>query len=189
MRLPSSSCAALAALLLAPIAAASQGAPSRGTIVVRAARLIDGTGAAPVRNGVVVISGDTIAAVGAAGRVAIPKGAKSIDLHDATLLPGFIDAHTHIIGRVLGEPGWDVNVGAGNFDDVALRQAINEGRVPGPRMQNAGHALGITGGHCDENGYRPGLLDGSIRETTLFVMKNGVIYKGARQPSAVSLAP
>jgi imidazolonepropionase-like amidohydrolase len=49
-------------------------------------------------------------------------------------------------------------VGASNFDDMALRQAIEDGRVPGPRMENAGHAIGITGGHCDENGFRPGLL-------------------------------
>jgi imidazolonepropionase-like amidohydrolase len=51
------------------------------------------------------------------------------------------------------------NVGAPDFQDMALRQAITEGRVPGPRMQNAGESLGITGGHCDENGFRPGLLD------------------------------
>ena len=192
MRFSSLSCAALAALLV-PTFVASQEARSTGTVVVRAARLIDGTGAPPVRNAVVVISGDTIAAVGAAGRVAIPRGAKTINLGDATLLPGFIDAHTHIIGRVLGDPGWDAGsvkdyeaygailgvgnahrtlmagftgirvVGAGHFDDMALRKAIDEGRIPGPRMQNAGHGLGITGGHCDENGYRPGLLDGDYR--------------------------
>src|SRR5918999_1260434 len=55
------------------------------------------------------------------------------------------------------------NVGAANFDDVALRKAINEGYVPGPRMQTGGHSLGITGGHCDENGFKPGLADGSPR--------------------------
>ena len=55
------------------------------------------------------------------------------------------------------------NVGAGGFDDMALRKAADEGRLPGPRMQNAGHSLGITGGHCDENGFRPGLADGSPR--------------------------
>jgi imidazolonepropionase-like amidohydrolase len=57
------------------------------------------------------------------------------------------------------------NVGAsGHFDDMALRKAINEGWVVGPRMQTAGHALGITGGHCDDNGFRPGLLDRSIED-------------------------
>ena len=53
------------------------------------------------------------------------------------------------------------NVGAPDFDDMALRKAVNEGNVIGPRMQNAGHAIGITGGHCDENGFRPGLMDGN----------------------------
>ncbi len=57
------------------------------------------------------------------------------------------------------------NVGAsGKFDDLALRKAINEGWVPGPRMQSAGHSVGITGGHCDANGYRPGLMARSIEE-------------------------
>jgi imidazolonepropionase-like amidohydrolase len=55
------------------------------------------------------------------------------------------------------------NVGAANFDDLALRKAINEGYVIGPRMQASAHALGITGGHCDENGFKPGLADGSPR--------------------------
>lgn len=56
------------------------------------------------------------------------------------------------------------NVGAPNFDDVALRKAINEGWVPGPRMRTAANALGITGGHCDENGFKPGLMDGGIAQ-------------------------
>src|SRR5438477_11495079 len=57
------------------------------------------------------------------------------------------------------------NVGAaGRFDDMALRKAINEGWIIGPRIESAGHAIGITGGHCDENGYRPGLLDRGIAD-------------------------
>jgi len=157
-------------------------------IVLRAARMIDGTGAAPVSNAAVVVTGDRITALGPASSVAIPAGANVIDLGDVTILPGFIDAHTHIIGRTLGDPMSDLAVvkdyqgygaiigvdnarrtlmagftsirvvGASSFDDMALRQAINDGRVPGPRIEAAGHAIGITGGHCDENGYRPGLL-------------------------------
>ncbi|MFN2566632.1 MAG: amidohydrolase family protein [Gemmatimonadaceae bacterium] len=164
-----------------------------GTVVLRAARLIDGTGAPPVANGVVVVNGDRIIAAGREGTVSVPAGARRIDLGDATLLPGFIDAHTHIIGRPLGDPGADDahvrdfdsfgailgvanaqktlmagfttirNVGTSNFDDIALRKAINEGYVPGPRMQAAGYSLGITGGHCDENAFKPGLADGSPR--------------------------
>jgi imidazolonepropionase-like amidohydrolase len=166
----------------------------KGVIVLKAARLIDGTGKDAISNGVVVVTDDRITAVGAADRIQIPAGARVIDLGDATLLPGFIDAHTHVIGRVLGDPDNDLavvkdyqafeailgvenanrtllagftsirNVGASNFDDFALRKAINEGWVVGPRMEAAGHAIGITGGHCDENGFRPGLLDGSIKD-------------------------
>jgi imidazolonepropionase-like amidohydrolase len=136
-----------------------------------------------------VVTGNTITAVGPRASVRVPANARVIDLGDATLLPGFIDAHVHLIGRTLGDPGWDLaevrdfeaygailgvpnaaatllagftsvrNVGAPDFQDIALRQAINDGRIPGPRMQAAGESLGITGGHCDTNGFRPGLLD------------------------------
>ena len=165
----------------------------KGVVVVKAAHLIDGTGKPAIQNAVVVITDNMITAVGAANQVQIPAGSKVIDLGDATLMPGFIDAHTHVIGRILGDPnGTDAvvkdydsfaailgtrnannillagfttirNVGASNFDDMALRKAINEGWVPGPRMVAAGHAIGITGGHCDENGFKPGLLDEGIK--------------------------
>jgi imidazolonepropionase-like amidohydrolase len=181
------------AFALLPATLSAQQAPAKGTIVLKAARLIDGTGAPAVQNGVVVVTDDKIVAVGAEGSVAIPSGARVIDLGDATLLPGFIDAHTHIIGRPLSDPrSDDANVrdyasyaaimgvenarrtlmagftsirvlGAPNFDDMALRQAITNGAVPGPRMQNAGNSFGITGGHCDENGYKPGLMDADYR--------------------------
>lgn len=177
--------------------AQQMGAPGeqrgKGTVVLKAARIVDGFGRQPIRNGVIVVTDDKIAAVGASGSVAIPAGARIIDLGDATLMPGFIDAHTHIIGRVLGDPdgqnsrvrdydsfgailgvgnaqktllaGFTTirNVGAGDFDDLALRKAINDGWIPGPRILTAGHSLGITGGHCDENGYKPGLADGDYK--------------------------
>jgi len=167
----------------------------KGIVVLKAARLIDGTGAAPINNAVVVVTDNTITAVGASSAVRVPANAKLIDLGDVTLMPGFIDAHTHLIGRVLGDPAGENalvrdfesfaailsveyaratlmagftsvrNVGAsGRFDDMALRQAINEGWTPGPRIMTAGHALGIRGGHCDENGFRPGLFDPGIEE-------------------------
>jgi len=171
--------------------AGAQEPKGSGTVAIRAARIIDGTGTAPILNGVIVVTEDKIVAVGPQGSVAIPAGARTIDLGDATLLPGFIDAHTHIIGRELNDPqandapvrdfdalgaiigvanaqktllaGFTTirNVGAPDFDDMALRTAVSEGFVIGPRMQNAGHAIGITGGHCDENGYKPGLMDGN----------------------------
>lgn len=163
-----------------------------GTVVLRAARVIDGTGAAPIANGVVVVTDDRIVAVGAESSVRIPAGARRIDLGDATLLPGFIDLHVHLLGREIEDPGaFEAsvkdypgfsailgaeharrtllsgftsvrNVGAYGFEDIGLRKAIEAGAVPGPRMQAAGHSLGITGGHCDENNYRPGLIDGGI---------------------------
>ena len=167
----------------------------KGTVVLKAARLIDGTGAAAINNAVVVVTDNMITAVGAVGSVNIPANAKVIDLGDVTLMPGFIDAHTHLIGRVLGDPAGENagvrdfesfaaiisveharatlmsgfttvrNVGAsGKFDDMALRKAIDEGWTPGPRMMTAGHAIGMRGGHCDENGFRPGLFDPGIEE-------------------------
>ena len=167
----------------------------RGTVVLRAARLIDGNGGAQITNAVVVVVDNKITEVGPAAQVRVPPNARTIDLGDVTLLPGLIDAHTHIVGRVLGDPDNQAavvrdfesfgailgvghakdtllagftsirNVGAeGRFDDMALRKAINEGWIEGPRIQTAGHALGIRGGHCDENGYRPGLLDPGIED-------------------------
>ena len=79
----------------------------KGVVVLKAARLIDGTGAAAITNAVVVVTDNTITAVGAAGAVNIPANAKTIDLGDVTLMPGFIDAHIHLIGRVLGDPAGD----------------------------------------------------------------------------------
>jgi imidazolonepropionase-like amidohydrolase len=186
--------AAAAALTLPVVLPAQQPvAPSTGTVVLRAARLIDGNGGPVVNNGVVVVTDDRIVAAGAEGSVTIPAAARTIDLGDATLLPGFIDAHVHLIGRPLSDPKSDLApvrdypgygaivgvenarrtlmagftsvrvVGSPNFDDMALREAIKVGTIPGPRMQNAGYSFGITGGHCDENGYKPGLEDADYR--------------------------
>jgi len=158
----------------------------QGVTAVRAGTLIDGTGAAPVENAVILIEDGRITAVGP--DVAIPTGARLIDLSDQTVMPGFIDGHTHLTAPLTGSPGWETSlalrseadfaligaqharevlesgftsareVGASHFADVALRNAINLGRIPGPRMQVAAHALGITGGHCDQSGYVPALL-------------------------------
>jgi imidazolonepropionase-like amidohydrolase len=173
----------------APIGIRPEPPEGKGVVALRAARLIDGTGAAPINNAIVIVTNNKITAVGDTNAVRIPSGVKVIDLGNVTLLPGFIDAHTHLIGRVLGDPEGDMaavrdfdsfgailgvlhardtllagftsvrNVGAsGAFDDMALRKAINEGWTIGPRMETAGHAIGITGGHCDENGFRPGVM-------------------------------
>jgi imidazolonepropionase-like amidohydrolase len=154
--------------------------------VIKASLLIDGTGGTPLRNAIVVIEGERITAVGAG--LALPAGARVVDLSDSTVLPGFIDAHTHISAPLVGTPGWGEaharetaadtvlrgalharqtleagyttirEVGARDFTDVSLRNAIRRGWIVGPRMQVAAHAIGITGGHCDESGWVPNVL-------------------------------
>ena len=190
-----SACLPVSALSQTPSLIRPEPPEGKGIVVLRAARLIDGTGAATINNAVIVVNDNRIVGVGPATAVSVPANAKVFDLGDVTLLPGFIDAHTHLIGRVLGDPEGDLslvrdyesfgailgvlhardtllagftsvrNVGAaGRFDDMALRKAINDGWIPGPRMESAGHAIGITGGHCDQNGFRPGLLSPSIAD-------------------------
>ena len=183
----------VAVLCSAPLAAQDSSLAAPGTFVLRAAHLIDGTGATEVQNAAIVVIGDSITWVGSAASVKTPAGARTIDLGDATLLPGFIDAHVHLAGRELGDPERDEspvhdydqysailgvnharstlldgftsvrNVGAPRFDDMALRKAINASQIWGPRMENAGYAIGITGGHCDDNGFKPGLFDGDYK--------------------------
>jgi imidazolonepropionase-like amidohydrolase len=166
--------AATAVSFFAASAFAADPAPAR--VVLRAARLFDGRGDRAVSPGIVVLEGDRIAAVGP--DAAVPAGARVIELPGATLLPGLIDLHDHLTSspenhgyKALGvsipraalygaanarrtlEAGFTTvrNVGASGFADVALRDAIASGDVPGPRMLVSGPLLGITGGHCDEN--------------------------------------
>jgi imidazolonepropionase-like amidohydrolase len=169
--------AVVAATAMAPPAAAD-------SVVVTAARMLDvdkGTMLAePV---VVVIDGRVVSVTGRGGaRPAIPADARRIDLGDVTILPGLIDMHVHLTS--LAEVGgyqtlkytdafWGVvgvanakktldagfttvrNVGAADFQDVALREAIDGGWLVGPRIVTAGYAIGATGGHCDDNALPP----------------------------------
>ncbi len=150
--------------------------PAPVRVVVKAARLIDGRGGPPVSPAVVLVENDRIVAVGPAA--AIPPGSRVIDLGSATLLPGLIEMHDHLTSSPANQgyqslgvsvpreaidgvvnakttllAGFTTvrNVGAGGFADVALRDAIESGEVPGPRLVVSGPALGITGGHCDNN--------------------------------------
>ena len=153
--------------------------------VIKASRLIDGTGGPAIEDAVIVVTGDAITAVGKAGSVTIPAGARTIDLTGYTVMPGLIDTHDHITG-VPGDGGdtqelretdahkaiygvvhskLTLDAGfttirdvGGSYATVALRDSIAKGLVPGPRMWVATRSIGITGGHGDINGWSPNLL-------------------------------
>jgi imidazolonepropionase-like amidohydrolase len=176
--------AAIAALL--PVAARAQQSPSK-SYVLKAARMFDGKSDRLTTPGVVVVTDGKIVGIGA--NASAPAGAEVIDLGDATLLPGFIDAHTHLTqmyredytkamldslqetipemaidgianARITLMAGFTTvrDVGSDNYLDVGLRNSIDKGHVPGPRMLICVHAIGATGGHCDDTGFRAGVF-------------------------------
>ena len=160
----------------------SANTPASLRVVVRAGHILDVKTGTMLSGQAIVIEGDKIVSVGPAADAKLSPATQTIDLPNATVLPGLIDAHTHLtfdpanlgyeglgisyprealIGarnaRVTLEAGFTTvrNVGAGGYSDVALRDAINAGDVPGPRMLVSGPAMGITGGHCDDNLLAP----------------------------------
>ena len=174
------------------LAIASQGqntAPALTPItVIRAGVLIDGESNAPKRNQVIFLRGNVISEVSDAAAAHIPAGATVIDLSQATVLPGLIDAHTHIFlqGEEPSEGGYDVQLlkhplafraaratvsvrraleqgsttlrdmkteGAG-YGDVGIKEAIEAGYIPGPRLFVSTRAMSTTGGYPLE-GYAP----------------------------------
>jgi imidazolonepropionase-like amidohydrolase len=147
-------------------------------VVVRAGHVLDVRTGKTENNQAILIEGGKITSVGPAVTYKLPAGSMVIDLPNATVLPGLIDAHTHLTGnptdfgysglgisvprsaligahnaKITLEAGFTTvrNVGADGYSDVALRDAINDGDVPGPRMLVSGPPLGITGGHCDND--------------------------------------
>jgi len=170
-----------AALLISVLAApglAQQNATK--VTVIRAGRLVDVVAGKVRTNQDILIEGNRIKAVKA--NIAVPEGATVLDLRNATVLPGLIDAHTHITSqpgnyyeRLFRKSPIDVavtahvyarrtlmagfttcrDVGAVEFVNVALRKAIDAGEVVGPRLQVAGLAIGSTGGHADISGFSP----------------------------------
>jgi imidazolonepropionase-like amidohydrolase len=163
------------AALLASVAAVY--AQSASPVAIHAGHVYDVATGTMLADQLLVIEDGKIVSLGAASRAKAPAGALRIELPNATILPGLIDAHTHL--TMNPDFGYDTlaisvprealigaknarttllagfttvrNVGAGGFTDVALRDAINAGDVPGPRMLVSGPALGITGGHCDND--------------------------------------
>lgn len=169
------SAAVLFSALLFCIATLAQQVPKR--TVIHAGKLLDVKTGNMLSDQAIVIEGDKIVSVGPMSSAKLSGGEQRVELGNATVLPGLIDAHTHLtfdpqfgyeglgisvprealIGaknaRITLEAGITTvrNVGADGYADVALRDAINAGDVPGPRMLVSGPPLGITGGHCDNN--------------------------------------
>ena len=202
----------LACIPLATLTAAEPGPaaqPAEPVTVVKAGRLID-VAAGRVRDDqLILVQGGRITAVGSPATIAIPPGAKVIDLSRQTVLPGLIDTHTHVTSDPTTRPyhGYGLSVprralmgarfaratllsgvttirdvGASGYTDIALRDAIRAGDVVGPRILASGPALGITGGHCDDNMMAPeyretaeGVADGpwAVRQTVRRNVKYG----------------
>ena len=201
-------------LLIATPPAPAQQPKAPPVIAVKAARLFDGKSDALQANGVVLVQGPKILAVGT--DLSIPAGAEVIDLGDATLSPGFIDAHTHLTGestddwkqgfvdsfrrelaekaiestvhaRKVLEAGFTTvrDVGSSDLLDVGLRNAIARGLVPGPRMLVSVHALGARGGHADETGLRHDLLMQGARAGRGDRPRAGRVPRGGPLPGQV----
>ena len=165
-------------LILLQITALAAFAQQSTRTLIRTGHLLDvKTGAEPAAQ-TIIVTGDRITAIASTASTPKQSGDTEIDLTKYTVMPGLIDVHTHltmttnfdpyfelsmtpakeaIIGvenaKVTLEAGFTTvrNVGANDFTDVALRDEINAGHIPGPHMQVSGPALGITGGHMDEN--------------------------------------
>ncbi|MEO1242288.1 MAG: amidohydrolase family protein [Pseudomonadota bacterium] len=153
------------------------------TTYLTAARMIDPVSRSVVENPALLIEDGKVVASATTAVLTVPAGTPTIDLGDWTILPGFIDMHTHLTGSATKGRGWAGlglqkerqviwgvanaektlmagfttvrNTGAEGYETVALRDAINEGEIAGPRMFVAGPPVGIVGGHCSDNNLLP----------------------------------
>lgn len=152
------------------------------TVAISAASMIDVVAGKRVDRPLIIVTDGRITAVGTQGSLAIPEGAKRLDLGSKTLLPGLIDMHVHLtsLAEIGGYNGfkqtdsfWGAvsvgnalktinagfttvrNVGSDGFQDVGLKEAIDGGWAVGPRIVPAAYAIGATGGHCDSNALPP----------------------------------
>ncbi len=187
-RLPIAACLTLALALVVAAPSHAQQTPPAGPVVLRPARVFDGVASEPHPGWVVVVQGGAIVAAGPAAEVKVPEGARVVDLPDATLLPGLVDAHTHILLHAYDEASWEDQVlkeplalrvaratnhlklnlmsgfttlrdlgteGAG-YADVGLKQAIEQGIIPGPRLVVATRAIVATRTYAP-SGFAPEL--------------------------------
>ena len=176
--------------------------PAPKITYIRAGRLFDGSGDNIRQNVVIVVEDDRIQKVAPEGTLSIPSGASVIDLTHATVLPGLIDCHTHLGSRAdryneiyrfkdtpfdkafaavvnarkTLEAGFTTvrDVGSLPFLAVDLRNSINEGLIPGPRIVASGPGISITGGHGDLNNYSPQTRVSMFPEERNFQIADGV---------------
>jgi imidazolonepropionase-like amidohydrolase len=227
----------LFAICTASACLAQQGTTAPAVVAVKAGKILDVRTGNYLTDQMIWIEGDRIKAVGKASDIQkqLPSTAKVIDLSNATILPGLIDCHVHLtmspylagpaglhisyprealIGarnaRVTLEAGFTTvrNVAAHGYADIALRDAINAGDVPGPRMFASGPALSITGGHGDENFLGPqfafssdGVADGvdgvvaKVRENVKYgadvikFMATGGVFSEGDNPALAQYSP
>jgi imidazolonepropionase-like amidohydrolase len=179
--------------------------PSPAFTLLRAARVLDGEGGSPLAPGAVLLDGERVAALGRAGELRAPDGAGAaeVDYGEATILPGLVDAHTHLVAPGDGTPGDDIareedhllllqaaknartllhsgvttlrENGAKGRVAFALREGVRRKLAPGPRMVICGRPITITGGHM---GYFGSEADGedAVRAAVRQLVKEGADY-------------